>query len=45
MGATSAVVAAALFMALFLIIRKQLATSKTTAIKEACRLTNGKTNN
>ncbi len=31
MGATSAVVAAALFVALFLIIRKQLATPKTTA--------------
>ena len=34
MGATSAVVAAALFVALFLIIRKQLATPKTTAKQE-----------
>ena len=34
MGATSAVVAAALFVALFLIIRKQLATPKTTTNQE-----------
>ena len=40
MGATSAVVAAALFVALFLIIRKQLATPKTTAKQEKTQALN-----
>ena len=39
MGATAAVVAAALFVALFLIIRKQLATPKTTTKQEKTQTT------